>query len=244
MAQKPVFLAASWERLLMINYIVDPAILIPFLPAGTELDLWNGQCYVSIVGFMFKDTRIKGIQIPFHINFEEVNLRFYVRRNDPILGWKRAVVFISEIVPKRAIVWVANTIYKEHYAYKPMQHQWMENQGLLEVNYGWYDQGRWQRIGVKADASPIDLKPGSEAEFITEHYWGYSKRDKNSTVEYQVEHPRWRMHPILEWFCDIDFEKIYGQPFAHLHDAAPKSVFLAEGSAVAVYQHSVINSNQ
>jgi uncharacterized protein YqjF (DUF2071 family) len=35
-----------------------------------------------MVGFVFKDTRVLGIKWPFHVNFEEVNLRFYVRHFD------------------------------------------------------------------------------------------------------------------------------------------------------------------
>ena len=113
------FLTAEWRRLVFLNYRIDPAVLQPFVPAHTELDIWNGTCYVSLVGFMFLDTRVKGIQIPFHVDFEEINLRFYVRRNDPALGPKRGVVFVSEIVPKPAIAWVANGIYKEHYSWRP-----------------------------------------------------------------------------------------------------------------------------
>ena len=40
------------------------------------------MCYVSLVGFMFKNTRLLNIPIPFHTDFEEVNLRFYVKHFD------------------------------------------------------------------------------------------------------------------------------------------------------------------
>lgn len=229
-----IFLSAAWRRLLMLNYRVEPEILQPYLPAGTELDIWNGTCYVSLVGFMFLDTRIKGIRFPWHVNFEEINLRFYVRRHDPVLGWKRGVVFISEIVPRPAIAWVANIVYREHYHWRPMTHRWQETAGQLEVEYAWLQTGRWQSFAVQADLAAVDLKAGSEAEFITEHYWGYSRRDGGGTLEYQVEHPRWRMHPIRAWHCDVDFGKAYGPAFAGLTASEPLSVFLAEGSEVAV----------
>ena len=75
-----VFLTAEWRYLAMLNYEIEPAVLAPFVPQGTELDSFDGKTFVSIVAFLFLDTRIGGIPIPFHRNFEEVNLRFYVRR--------------------------------------------------------------------------------------------------------------------------------------------------------------------
>ena len=116
------FLTAEWRKLAIANYSVDPKILKPYLPYKTELDLWNGKCYVSLVGFRFVNTKLKGISIPFHRHFEEVNLRFYVRFKDPT-GWKRGVAFIKEIVPKPALTFIANTIYREKYITLPMKHQ-------------------------------------------------------------------------------------------------------------------------
>src|SRR5450432_2463378 len=102
-----VFLKAEWNNLIMASYTIEPALLKPYLPRYTELDFYNGNTYVSLVGFMFNNTRIPGMKIPFHVNFEEVNLRFYVRYKDNG-EWKRGVVFIKEIVPKLAISYVAN----------------------------------------------------------------------------------------------------------------------------------------
>lgn len=234
MSDNAPFLSARWRNLVLLNYRVEPETLKPFLPAHTELDLWNNTCYVSLVGFMFMDTRLKGLKIPFHVNFEEINLRFYVRRSDPELGWKRGVVFVREIVPLPAIAWVANTIYGENYRSFPMWHAWKEKDAQLEVEYAWKQAGRWHSFGVKAENTPVDLKAGSEAEFITEHYWGYARRDEHHTVEYRVAHPRWRVHPIGAWHCDVDFGAAYGPAFAPLTGAEPLSVFLAEGSEVEV----------
>ena len=234
------FLTAEWRRLVFLNYRVEPEVLNPFLPAHTQLDIWNDTCYVSVVGFMFLHTRLKGVRIPWHVNFEEINLRFYVQRNDPSLGWKRGTVFISEIVPKPAIAWVANTIYKEHYTRRPMRHKWQKTENELQTEYSWRNAGRWNGFGVQSKKTPVDLKAGSEAEFITEHYWGYSPRDARRTIEYQVEHPRWQVYPIDSWFCDVDFGTVYGAAFAHLSVAEPLSVFLAEGSPVTVRERKII----
>ena len=235
------FLSARWRRLILLNYRVAPETLQPYLPAHTELDTWNDTCYASVVGFMFMDTRLKGLKIPFHVNFEEINLRFYVKRHDPATDeWRRGVVFVREIVPKPAIAWVANTIYRENYRAHRMWHNWQERDGQLEVEYAWTQSGRWHSFGVRAGSAPVELKAGSEVEFITEHYWGYARRDARRTVEYRVAHPRWRVHPVEAWHCGVDFGAAYGPAFASLSGAEPLSVFLAEGSEVEVLGRSVI----
>jgi uncharacterized protein YqjF (DUF2071 family) len=77
-----IFLTAEWQHLVMLNYEVDAGLLVPFVPAGTELDDWKDKIFVSLVGFLFLNTKLLGfLPIPMHSNFEEVNLRFYVRRH-------------------------------------------------------------------------------------------------------------------------------------------------------------------
>ena len=102
------FLTAEWRKLAIINYEVNPEILEKYLPNGVELDFWDGKCLISVVGFMFLNTQLLGISVPFHRNFEEVNLRFYVKKWEN-QQWKRGVVFIKEIVPKKALSIIANT---------------------------------------------------------------------------------------------------------------------------------------
>jgi uncharacterized protein len=231
-AMSKTFLTAEWRKLAMANYAVDKKLLLPFLPYKTELDLFNNTCYVSLVGFMFLNTRVLGCKIPFHINFEEVNLRFYVRYNDAG-EWKRGTVFISEIVPKPAIALVANNIYKEHYQALPMHHSWETKEEALVVNYGWKKKN-WNSFQVTAEKEPVAITIGSEAEFITEHYWGYTKQGEKKTAEYGVEHPRWDIFPVKEYAIDVDFAALYGNEFHFLSTATPQSVLLAEGSEVVV----------
>lgn len=183
----------------MVNYSVDPEILLKHLPPKTEIDTWNNTCYVSLVGFMFLNTKVKGIKIPFHVHFEEVNLRFYVRYNDSG-SWKRGVVFIKEFVPKPALTFVANTIYNEHYETLPMKHAWENSADSLHVTYTW-KKDTWNSLEVTAQASSIAIADGSEEEFITEHYWGYTRISENKTSEYGVEHPRWEVLSGEELFC-------------------------------------------
>lgn len=226
------FLKAAWRKLILANYTLAPEVLSPFVPKGTELDTWNGRHYVSLVGFMFLDTRVLGIKVPFHTDFEEVNLRFYVRHKHAG-EWRRGVVFIKEIVPRPAISWVANTLYKEHYVTMPMQHRWMLAQDRQEISYCWGQKEDPYRVWVETDPDPQPIAPGSEAEFITEHYWGYTQQGRRS-YEYEVTHPRWEQYRVRRHELKADFGALYGAPFAHLNKQKPISVMLAEGSAITV----------
>lgn len=227
------FLTAEWRKLAIANYEVDPKLLHPYLPAKTELDVWHNKHYVSLVGFLFKNTRVLGLPIPFHINFPEVNLRFYVRYKDQ-QKWKRGVVFIKEIVPKPAITFVANTLYKENYVTLPMRHHWEEVKDARTVKYEWKFQKTWQSIFINAEQQAQVIAPNSEVEFITEHYWGYTKINDQTTFEYEVRHPKWLHYPINYFDIQVDFGELYGKPFAFLNNTTPSSIMLAEGSAISV----------
>ncbi|MEO1049314.1 MAG: DUF2071 domain-containing protein [Bacteroidota bacterium] len=234
------FLTAEWRKLIMANYAVDPKILKPYLPAHTALDLWNNTCYISLVGFMFCNTKVLGLSIPFHRHFEEVNLRFYVKYKDDN-EWKRGVVFIKEIVPKAAITLVANTLYKEHYTTLPMRHQWTDFPDHKEVTYEWKYHKEWNQFSVKTEKMPKPLVEGSEAEFITEHYWGYTKLAKDRTSEYQVEHPSWDVYDVTHHTIKCTAHSLYGNEFGEAMEETPKSVFMAEGSEIVVRKGQVIS---
>ena len=237
------FLQAEWRKLAIANYEVEKSLLLPYLPAYTELDLWENTCYVSLVGFMFLNTKLKGLKIPFHINFEEVNLRFYVKYKDKTKQeWRRGVVFIKEIVPKPALTWVANTIYKEHYQTMSMKHYWKENEQEREVSYQWKCSGHWQEFVLQAEKELSPIVKNSEAEFITEHYWGYSRMNDSKTVEYQVTHPRWQQYQVRSYDIKVDFALVYGQKFGLLNQVSPKSVMLAEGSEITVESKRILTN--
>jgi uncharacterized protein YqjF (DUF2071 family) len=233
------FLNGQWRKLVMVNYAVNPEVLKKHIPFNTELDLWNDTCYVSLVGFMFVDTRVLRLRIPFHINFEEINLRFYVKYKETD-EYKRGVVFVKEIVPRPALTIVANALYGENYETLPTRHTWEENDNNRMVEYGWKKQGKWNSLKVVADKTPVDIKPESEEEFITEHFWGYTKINNNVTSEYEVAHPRWQIYPIQNYEVDVDFATVYGADFAFLQDMQPASVYLAEGSEIIVRQGAKI----
>lgn len=229
------FLTAEWNNLAMINYVIDPKILEKYVPAGTELDFFEGKCYVSFIGFMFEKVRVLGLKIPYHSDFEEVNLRFYVRRFENGI-WKRGAVFISEIVPKFAISFVANTFYNEHYETFPMKHQLKVNDDSREFIYQWKVKNNWNSINIKTHKMPIKIEAGTESEFITEHYFGYNKVSESETIEYEVKHPRWQQYEVTKNSSSINFEDVYGEEFAFIKGLKPASVFLAIGSAISIEQ--------
>ncbi len=231
------FLTADWRYLAMLNYEIDPHELASFVPRGTELDQWNGKTFVSVVGFLFLNTRLLGVPIPFHSHFEEVNLRFYVRR-ETSEGSRRGVVFIKEIVPRRAIAWTARVFYNENYVALPMRHEMkLDAAGSpRKVRYAWGNKHRGHSLSVVPKGPAVLVAPGSEEEFITEHYWGYARQRNGGTVEYKVEHEPWRVWSAGEARLEGDTASLYGQAFARYLDRAPSSAFLAEGSPVTVYK--------
>jgi uncharacterized protein YqjF (DUF2071 family) len=235
-AGKKVFLTAEWKHLAMLNYEIESSALMPYVPRGTELDLWNGKNLVSVVGFLFVKTRVFGIPVPFHRDFEEVNLRIYVRRKAED-GWRRGVVFIKEIVPRTAIAFTARKFYNEPYIALPMAHRIeVESDAVKSVGYSWRFSGRENGLKLTTRGKAQLLTEGSEAEFITEHYWGYNAQRDDSTLEYRVEHPRWRVYGAADATLDCNVAELYGEPFRESLIHKPSSAFLAEGSAVTVYR--------
>jgi uncharacterized protein YqjF (DUF2071 family) len=235
------FLTADWKTLVMLNYEINPAVLGPYVPPGTELDAYQGRHFVSMVGFQFHRTRVKGLAIPCHVNFDEVNLRFYIRRKAPE-GWRRAVAFIKEIVPRWAIATVARRVYNENYVALPMRSTVRLPTAEMpgEAVYRWKLDRQWHELGATFEGEPQLLQPESEEAFITEHYWGYVTQRDRSLVEYEVKHPSWRVwRAAKSWFhCDV--EALYGAEFVGPLSREPASAFVAEGSAISVSPAGVV----
>lgn len=242
----PVFLTAEWRWLVMFNFEVDPGLLLPHVPRGTELDLWQGRAIISLVAFRFLNTRVLGWTIPGHRDFSEVNLRFYVRR-ETLAGYRRGVVFLKEVVPRWAVAFVARWIYNENYVTMPVLHELQlpdegddpeqsapDEPGRGCVRYRWGRGKAKMRLSVTVGGSPQPLVAGSEEEFITEHYWGYVRQRDGSTMEYAVEHPRWNVWPTCSAEIGGDPASIYGEPWATALSKLPCSAFLVDGSAVSV----------
>jgi len=233
----PIFLTAEWRSLLMLSFEIEPAVLIPYLPAGTELDLWHGQALVSLVGFQFFNTRLHGWSIPGHRHFDEVNLRFYVRCQTPD-GERRGVVFIKEVAPRRAIVWVARGVYHENYVYGKLRHDIERPEAPSAtgwVRYAWRHRQAWLTMAAEIQGTAMVSQPGSIEEFITEHYWGYTRRTPGETWEYEVQHPAWKVWTATATSFSGDAVGFYGPAFAAALQTRPVSGLVAEGSPVQVH---------
>ncbi|MBI4520695.1 MAG: DUF2071 domain-containing protein [Gemmatimonadetes bacterium] len=224
----------------MLNYEVDRAVVASLVPSGTTLDSFAGKTFVSMVGFQFLDTHVLGIPVPFHRNFDEVNLRFYVRRAAAD-GPRRGVVFVKQIVPRVAIAWIARWLYNENYVALPITHH--DEMGYTEqprVGYEWRHSGRAHHLAVRATGSPYLPAHDSEESFITEHYWGYVRQRDGATLEYRVEHPRWRVWHASEVEFECDVASMYGAELVAYLAGPPASAFLAEGSEVTVRRGRVV----
>jgi uncharacterized protein len=183
-----VFLSAEWRDLVMLNYEVDPKLLSTYVPRGAVLDSFEGKTYISLVGFRFLRTKLfDRLPVPFHTDFDEVNLRFYVRRREGQED-RRGVVFIAEIVPKRAVAQLARSAYGENYFRLPMRHSITNAAGTRAVEYRWRLNRDWCKLHAQSSAQPAKPNDGSIEQFITEHYWGYTKQANRDTVEYEVAH--------------------------------------------------------
>lgn len=222
----------------MLNYEVPLTVLEPLVPKHTVLDLFEGRALASIVGFRFLDTRVLGIPVPFHRDFDEVNLRFYVKRPMPDGSVRRGVVFVRELVPRAAIAYTARLCYNEPYTALPMHSR--VPPALIaapgRLLYGWFGNAQHQQVSVTALDAPKPLVLGSEAEFIAEHYWGYTPQRDGSTVEYQVAHPSWRVWQASDPSFNADVRGLYGDAFVAPLSALPCSMFVAAGSKVTVYR--------
>lgn len=248
-----VFLSAEWRNLAIFNYEVPPELLINYVPSGTKLDLYDGKAIVSLVAFRFENTRLAGVPVPFHTNFDEVNLRFYVRRDEGGDEFKRGVVFIKEIVPKPMLTFVANEIYGESYETHPM---WSEirtdpdnPEQVTKVSYSWGREAGANRneyqasVTVEVEGPKTIVEKGTEAHFITQHFWGYAAQEDGTTVEYQVAHPTWEGWSVKQARFAGDVSNLYGEAFNRILQGTPRSVYLMAGSPIAVYQGKKLPSD-
>lgn len=227
------FLNAKWQNIIMANYEISPEHLLPYLPKGVELDYYQDKTFVSLVGFLFKDSAIFNVPIPFFGTFEEINLRFYVKRK---IGnsMKRGVVFINETVPNKSVAVVANKLYKEHYTCIPTKHKWELSNENKMIEYQWQVNGDWNIIKINASTEKQKMKSGSMEEYIFEHYFGYTKVDHEKSLEYQIKHPSWEINAIKDSYINCDFGSFYGKNFETLNSKQPDSIMIAEGSDISI----------
>ena len=232
---------ASWKKLLLVNYTIDPVLVRPYVPYNTEIAFYEDKCFISLVGFLFLNVRLMGIPFPFHTNFVEINLRFYVRRKHED-NWRYGVVFIREVVALPIVSLIANEIAGEHYATLPVRHSIIKNADTLTVEYGWKKQ-QWHSFKINCQLNPAQMILNSSEDFLTSQHWGYTQLKGKRAHEYSVEHPKWDIHKTKDYSLNVDFEKAYGSKFAFLNQQTPYSVFLAEGSKILMQKEKTMRSN-
>jgi uncharacterized protein YqjF (DUF2071 family) len=221
----------------MLNYRISPELLAPLVPAGTELDLWNGDAFVSMLGFRFLRTRVLGLPIPFHGDFDEVNLRFYVRRThgDHV---HRGVVFIKELVPRSAVALLANWMYNESYSVTEIRHSvpplYNPPRTPDTVEFSFRQKERHGRIAVTPAGASQETPKGGLEEYIAFRLWGYSRQRDGGTYEYHVRHPRWNMWEVSDSRLEANLTELYGLAFAEVLSRPPDSAYLADGSPISV----------
>jgi uncharacterized protein len=237
---KRVFLSAEWRDLVMLNYEVEPGLLNRFVPPGTSLDSFQGRTYISLVGFRFCRTKLLGrFPVPFHSDFDEVNLRSYVRRKENGED-RRGVVFIAEVVPRRTIAATARVLYGENYVCLPMRHHIETEESRSTVEYQWRVGGQWCRIFAQTVDLPKQPPAGSLEQFITEHYWGYSTQRAGGSLEYHVSHVPWNVWGTTTARFEGEASALYGKDLGAVIQRRPDSAFVADGSPVIVFKSNRI----
>jgi uncharacterized protein YqjF (DUF2071 family) len=224
------FLTARWTNLFLATYAVPEELLKSRLPPGLELDLRDGQAFVSLVAFDFVDTRVLGIPWPGYRNFPELNLRFYVKH-----GNERGVVFIREYVGKRLVAWIARGIYNEPYRVAPMTSVVTEDSETITVEHRLTAAGRTNVLRVTGSKPAYCPEPSSVEHFFKEHHWWFNTDRRGRLVRYRVDHPVWEVYPVRDYLVDLDWASVYGPEWHFLQGVQPLSTILAAGSAIKVY---------
>jgi uncharacterized protein len=231
---RKTFLTARWVDLLMLNYEVAPELLVPYVPRGTQLDSFEGKTYMSLVGFWFRKTKLFGkISAPFHREFPQINLRFYVRRITDSDD-KRGVVFIAEIVQERMIALVAHAVYGEHYFCRSVKTRDVLESGKRPLEYGWQSKNSWCNLAAERISGACTPSPGTLEHFIVERYWGYTAQPNGGCIEFNVVHPAWKVSLCSDAAFAGDPTSEYGPQIAGVLRGKPSSAFVVDGSAVTV----------
>jgi uncharacterized protein YqjF (DUF2071 family) len=233
MKEPGIFLTAKWRDLVLITYDVDPRVLAPFIPQGLEPDTIDGRGFVSVVAFDFLDTRVKGMKIPFHVNFPEINLRIYVKNSE-----KRGVVFVREFVPKAVIPVIANLFYNENYKCVPMASE-VTTGDVIRLKHTIQIKQKEYNISLEAENKPYFPAKDSIQHFFKEHEWGFGTSREGSLLVYRVEHPVWEVYPLIKCSNDFDFGEIYGSEWKFLNDMRPYNITFAKGSEIKVFSGEI-----
>jgi uncharacterized protein YqjF (DUF2071 family) len=229
------FLLARWEKLLLFSYPAPAELLRPYLPAGTALDLFEREAFVSLVAFCFQPVRLGALPICWFPSFPELNLRFYVRRCTP-QGTLRGIVFIRELAPSRLAVFLGNLLYHEHYRWAAMSYATQAPSPIAPVRwrYSWRLRGDIGFMEADVASEARYPKEGTLEEFLTHRFWAFTRSREGRSYSFWVEHAPWTVSSVGQPALHANIEQLYGKGFARILQQKPCHALASEGSLVAV----------
>ena len=236
--QKPL-MRARFSELVALNFSIDPAILQPLVPRGLELDFFKDETYVSLIAMMLRDVRVFGFPIHIASGFEEINLRFYVRRR---VGdsYRKGACFLKDYVSGAAAAWVLGRIFKAEFGRLKLKHKNSgfdpkEENAIPEVDYQWKVDDHMNRVRVKAREKVQRMGADTKVGFILNHNNEYSCRN-GKTLEYAMARPQWVVWNAAQANFTCDVRKLFGPEFEKPLSRRPASVFVTSGSEVVIYK--------
>ncbi|HKE19548.1 MAG TPA: DUF2071 domain-containing protein [Kofleriaceae bacterium] len=224
-----------------MTFAIDPRALRGLVPVGTEIDTFDdGRAPLSMVALRFDDSRVLGLPIPFARSYDQVALRFYVRRWLGGDRWRRGTVPVIEFVPVSALVSAGHVLYGEAYERRPVTSRVRPpdpgtNRGGRAV-YRWRTDRSIHRLAVDFSGELHLPAPDSREAFLVERYWGYLARHADLTSEVRVDHPPWRIWSAAEGHLTAEVPQLFGDRFARALASPPVSVVVAEGSRLELHR--------
>jgi uncharacterized protein len=199
MPESPWIMTQTWHDLLFAHWPVDADSLRSRIPAGFELDLFDGQAWLAIVPFHMSNVAPRGVPaLPWISAFPELNVRTYVRVND-----KPGVYFFSLDAANPVAVGVARLLV--HLPYYAASMTVEEHAGRIHY------RSRRRRGPLSADASDKapatfvgDYRPtgdlhapvrGTLEYFLTERYCLYTVDNSFRGFRLDIHHPPWPLQP-------------------------------------------------
>lgn len=232
---KPL-LTASWSNLVIVTYAVPPGLVRPRIHHWLDLDVVDGNAFVSLVGFEFRDTRLFGLGWPGLGHFPELNLRIHVKHGD-----ERGVLFVCEFVPRRRVAWAARGLYNEPYAVAPLEVDIRPAHDTISAEYRLTWRERVHKLAVTGRKPAVLPDPASREHFFKENRWGFGATFLGLPIRYEVSHPVWSLYPVESLSVDLDWGEVYGPEWAFLTDADPHLTMFAQGSAVRLYPPGLLS---
>lgn len=222
-------ITAAWTNIAVVTWEVEPDLLAPYVPPTLSLNLRDSMAFVSLVGLQFSNLRVRGVRVPGHQHFDEINLRFYVRKT----GYQ-GVTFIREYAPRPLAALMARILYSEPYRAAPVRGRITADEATIvagyEIDYG----GRTSQFSLTGQRPPVRPDNTTLEHFLLEQHWGFTTTRGGQMMRYEVEHPVWHIYPIVSYTLDFDFAAVYGPKWAVLGESEPRSLVLATGSDVTI----------